>query len=174
MERKLGKKSQFWLKHLDLLQNQNMIHLAVQENKFDCRLYAWQEMLPLYFATNHVNYTRYGSYYLEMLKNLDQSHPAIRKLLLKKGWTAQAQEKNPCRTAIDQREKQSMNQDAKTTDQLPSLFSLLLAHIKKIVNWSRKSHEFLSLLKVYLGWFVWDLVKKLFKMQASRRSVKTH
>ena len=27
---------------------------------------------------------------------------------------------------------------------------------------------------VYLGWFVWDLVWRLFRMQASRRSVKAH
>ena len=27
---------------------------------------------------------------------------------------------------------------------------------------------------VYLGWFVWDLGGRLFKMEASRRSVKVH
>ena len=59
-ERKLGKTPQFWMIYLDLMQNQNMIHLAVQENDFDCRLFAWQEMLSLYFATNQVNYARYG------------------------------------------------------------------------------------------------------------------
>ena len=59
------------------MQNQNMIHLAVQENNCDCRLYALQEMLLLYFATNQVNYARYSSYYVEILKNLDQSHPGL-------------------------------------------------------------------------------------------------
>ena len=28
--------------------------------------------------------------------------------------------------------------------------------------------------RVYLGWFVWDFVKKLLKMQASRRPEQTH
>ena len=46
--------------YLDLMQNQNMIHLAVQESDFDSRLYAWLEMLPLYFATSQVNYARFG------------------------------------------------------------------------------------------------------------------
>ena len=69
--------------YLELMRNQNMIHLAVQENEFDCQLYAWQEILPLYFATNHVSHARYNSYYVEMLNNLDQSHPGLRKLLLK-------------------------------------------------------------------------------------------
>ena len=76
-------------------------------------------MLPLYFATNQVNYARYGSYYGEMLKILDQCHPGLRKLLLKKGLTAQAQEKYPCKTAIAQRGEQSVNRDAKTTVKLP-------------------------------------------------------
>ena len=53
------------------MQNQNMIRLAVQENYFDCRLCTWQEMLPLYLATNDVSYARYCSYYVEMLKNMD-------------------------------------------------------------------------------------------------------
>ena len=34
-ERKFGKTLQFWIKHLDLMQNQNMIHLGVKENDFD-------------------------------------------------------------------------------------------------------------------------------------------
>ena len=81
-----------------LMQNQNMNHSTVQEKEFDYRLNAWQEILPLYFAANQVNYARYRSYYVEMLKNLDQFHNGLRKLLLKKEVTAQAQEKYPCRT----------------------------------------------------------------------------
>ena len=50
-EGKLSKAPQFWMIYLNLMRNQNMIHLAVQEKDFDSRLYAWQEMLPLYFAT---------------------------------------------------------------------------------------------------------------------------
>ena len=66
-----------------------MIHLAVKENEFACRLYAWQKMLPLYFATNQVSYAKFGSYYVKILKNLNQFHPGLRAVLLKKGLTAQ-------------------------------------------------------------------------------------
>ena len=59
------------------MQNQNMIHSAVQENEFDCRPYCMR-------GKNQVNYAKYGSYYVEMLKNLDQSRPRFRTLLLKK------------------------------------------------------------------------------------------
>ena len=60
-------------------------------------------MLPSYFATNQVNYARCGSCYVDMLKNLDQPHHGLRTLLLKKGLTTQAQEKYPCRTAINRK-----------------------------------------------------------------------
>ena len=87
-------------------------------------------MLPLYFAASQINYARYGLHYVEMLKNLDQSHPGLGTLLLKKRLTAQAQEKYPCRTAINQRGEQSINRDAKTTGKLPSFFFLLLPQEK--------------------------------------------
>ena len=110
-----------------------MIHLAVQENEFDCRLYAWQEILPLYSATNHVDFARYGLYHAEMLKNLDQSHHGLRTLILNRRLTAQALEKCPCRTAIDQRRKQSINRDVKTRNKLPSFFFLLLPKTKTLL-----------------------------------------
>ena len=53
--REVGKTPQFWMIYLDLMQNQNMIYLAVQESDFDSRLYAWLEMLPLYFAASQVS-----------------------------------------------------------------------------------------------------------------------
>ena len=77
MEEKLDKTPQLWMIYLDLMPNLNMIHLAVQENDFCSRMYAWQEMLPLYFAISQVNYARYGSCYVEILKNLDESHPGL-------------------------------------------------------------------------------------------------
>ena len=83
-------------------------------------------MLPLYFATSQINYARYGLYYVEMVKNLDQSHPGLGTLLLKKRLTAQAQEKYPCRTAINQRGEQSINRDGKATGKLQSFSFLLL------------------------------------------------
>ena len=38
----LGKTPQFWLLYLGMMHNQDMIHLAIQENIFDLRLAAWK------------------------------------------------------------------------------------------------------------------------------------
>ena len=114
-EGKIGKPPQFWLIYLDMMRNQHMIHLAVQRNDFDLRLLAWRRWIPFYFALNLFNYARYGSYYAEVLANLDRLYPGLKSLLKNNGMSVQAQEKYPCRTAIDQRGEQTINRDAKTS-----------------------------------------------------------
>ena len=111
---KLGKTPQFLLLYLDMMRNQHMINLAVQENNFDLRLATWKNWLPLYFATNQFNYTRYGSYYVEVLANIETLYPGLKQLLQKTGLSLQAQEMYPTRVAIDQRGEETINRDAKT------------------------------------------------------------
>ena len=61
------------------------------------------------------NYARYGSCYINTLENLDITHPGCRELLKYKGLSVQGQEKYPCRVAIDQLGKQTINTDAKVS-----------------------------------------------------------
>ena len=68
---KLGKTAQFWMMYIDLMELQQMAHTSIQTNDFDMRLYAWENILPYYFALNKVNYARYGTYYVETLKQID-------------------------------------------------------------------------------------------------------
>ena len=114
-EGKIGKTPQFWLIYLDLMRNQHMIHLAVQRNDFDLRLLACRKWIPFYFALSLFNWARYGSYYAEVLANLDRLYTGLKSLLKNNGMSIQAQEKYPCRTAIDQRVEQTINRDAKTS-----------------------------------------------------------
>ena len=55
-ERKTGKTIQFWVLNLDLMRLQHQIPTAVQTNKFNMRLDAWDKMPPMYFAFNKTNY----------------------------------------------------------------------------------------------------------------------
>ena len=109
----LGYTAQFWIIYLNLLRVQHCIHTAVQENDFDLRLFGWEYFVPYYFAFNKMNYARYGSYYLEMMKSIDTLYPGLKNMLTEKGLSAQAQNKYPLRTAIDQRGEQTINRDAK-------------------------------------------------------------
>ena len=58
-------------------------------------------MLPLFFAMNKTNYSRYGSYYLRMLESIELQYPGYKELLLSAGLSVQANDHYPNRTAID-------------------------------------------------------------------------
>ena len=52
---------------------------------YDICLYAWENILPYYFALNKVNYVRYGTCYVETLKQIDIRYPGLKPLLEKRG-----------------------------------------------------------------------------------------
>ena len=87
---------------------QHYAHTAVQENNFDLRLFAWQYFLPFYFALDKTNYARYGSFYVETTRQIEQKHPGLKHLLEEKGISVLAQENHNIRTAIDQRGEQTI------------------------------------------------------------------
>ena len=85
-------------------------------------------ILPYYFALSKLNYVRYGTYYVETLKQIDILYPGLKPLLEKRGMSAQGQIAYPVRTAIDQRGEQSINRDAKTA-------GMALLNIQTTKNW---------------------------------------
>ena len=109
-----GKTPQFWLSlYIDLIQILQA-HLAVQENDFEGRAFAWKKILPMYFALNKTNYARYGSYYVGVLENIEEMYPGAKQLLTKNGFSVQAQDRYLLRTAVDQSGEQTINLDAET------------------------------------------------------------
>ena len=95
---------------------------------YDMRLYAWENILPYYFALNKINYARYGTCYVETLKQIDIRYPGLKPFFEKRRMSVQAQIAYPVRTAIDQRGEQSMNRDAKTA-------GMALVNIQTTENW---------------------------------------
>ena len=110
-----GKIGKIGKTYLEMMRMQTMAHAAVQENNFEMHMQAWAYWIPLYFATNMFSYARYGSYYLEMLKNIDQMFPGLKELMKKSVLSVQGQERYPHRTAVDQHGEQTINRDAKTS-----------------------------------------------------------
>ena len=64
---------------------------------------------------NKTNYARYGSYYLETLKTIENSYPGMKEMTKHAGLSVQGQDKYPLETLIDQLGEQTMNRDAKAT-----------------------------------------------------------
>ena len=71
--------------------------------------------LSFYFVFKKTNYARYGSYYLETLKTIENSYPGMKEIMKRTGSSVQGQDKYPLRTSIDQHGEQTINRDAKTT-----------------------------------------------------------
>ena len=105
----------FWLIYLDLMKVQHLARTPVQENDLNMRVLAWEKMLPFYFYFNKMNYAHYGTYYLQHLTHIETLNPGMKDLLMAKGVNVQAQTVHPVLTAIDQREEQTINKDAKAT-----------------------------------------------------------
>ena len=61
------------------------------------------------------NYARYCVYYGEVLSQIGTSYPGLKDTLSLKGLSVQAQDCYPLRAAVNQRRKQTMNRDGKTS-----------------------------------------------------------
>ena len=129
-----GKTAQFWMTYLDLIRVQHYAHTAVQENNFQLRLYAWQFFLPYYFALNKTNYARYGSYYVEAMKSIEERYPGLKQLLEEKGLSVLAQDRHNVRTAIDQRGEQTINREAKTVGGIKTFAGNKISVLKWCLN----------------------------------------
>ena len=58
-------------------------------------------------------FIRYGSYYYEVMTNLDKYYPGMEAVISQNGLLIQAQESHQLMTASDQRGEQTINRDAK-------------------------------------------------------------
>ena len=127
---------------------QQLAHRAVQENNFDLRLSCWKFFLPLFFATDKTNYSRYGAYYVAILERIEELYPGLRNLLETKGMSVQAQGKVPLRVAVDQRGEQTLNRDAKTTGGIKHFASDNSSVLKWTLNRAEQAKNTDALLKL--------------------------
>ena len=75
LEGKLGKTAQYWLIYMEIMSKLHQFQFAINTNNLQLRIEAREYFLPLCFATNKIHYARYGTFYIQQLKNLDSTHP---------------------------------------------------------------------------------------------------
>ena len=61
---------------VDLFQK---FHYAIACNDFDLRLAVWEELFPFCFVFNNVHYACYGTYYVNQMEKLEETHLGARK-----------------------------------------------------------------------------------------------
>ena len=75
---------------------QHQGHAAIQTNDFEMHLNARQTVLPYYFIFNKMNYARYGSYYVQVLKEIESNYPGLKGLLFPCGYLFKPKRHTQC------------------------------------------------------------------------------
>ena len=68
-------RAQFWALYMMMVDRQQKHHYAINTNDYNLRLLMRRKSLSLCFATNRVHYSRYGTFYVQSLENLESTHP---------------------------------------------------------------------------------------------------
>ena len=75
LEGELGKTAQYWLIYMEMVSKLHQFWFAINTNNLPPRIDAWEYILSLCFTINKIYYARYGTFYIQQLKNLDSTHP---------------------------------------------------------------------------------------------------
>ena len=84
------------------------------------------ELVTTYISNWPIFFIRYGSYYYEVMTNLDKYYPGMEALISQNDLSIQAQESHQLMAASDQRGEQTINRGAKTLGIIFSLLHILL------------------------------------------------
>ena len=113
LEGKYSKTVQYWMRYVSLVDTLHEFHLALQSNNFDEKLRCWRDVLPLFFFFDRIHYSRYGSYYVKSMENLEKTHPGAKDELEKIGISVRRNNLG-IGQAVDLTGEQGYMRDAKT------------------------------------------------------------
>ena len=105
-----------------------------------------QQLCPIFLGLDGINYLRYASFYLELLKQLEQKHPALYSNFLKGDHVVKCQNKPFSAVAPDMKLEQSIQRSAKSSGGIIGAskrtdfvaeWSLIFHEVLDICNWLR-------------------------------------
>ena len=81
LEGQHGSTAQYWMLYIKLVNIFMRFSRACRTNDLELFVYTLSQMLPIFFAANRPNYSRWMvRYYLNLL-NVDNTHPGVRQML---------------------------------------------------------------------------------------------
>lgn len=107
-----GCTAQFWIMYVDYIRLYHNLKRATRTNDIDLYIYTLTSMIGLFFATNHVNYSRWLTKFQLDLMNVEDSHPGLRKILDEGAFTIRRTEHAFSRVPVDLTLEQTVNADA--------------------------------------------------------------
>ena len=109
---------------------------------------------------------------MEQLKSIDTTFPGLKEVLKHKGFSVQAQEKYPVRTAVDQRGEQTINKQAKTAGGIKQFSSNSDSVRKWCLNRAEQAHSTKALKDLCGIGAVPEFYGKPTKVNCSKRFLK--
>ena len=105
-----------------------------------------QQLCPIFLGLDGINYLRYASFYLELLKQLENTHPALYNEFLKGSHVIKCQRRSFSAVSPDMKLEQSIQRSAKSSggiigaskkDEFVAEWSLIFHEVLGICNWLR-------------------------------------
>lgn len=110
LEGQLGPTAQFWTIYIFLISRVHReMQRCVKMNDVSGYMNVFPLVLVAFFALNRPNYARWGSLFLQKLKNM---HPKLREILEKGAFSVRRTSKHFSRSAVDLSLEQTVNRDA--------------------------------------------------------------
>lgn len=107
-----GATAQFWMLYIELIHTFNEFERAVRTNDIQLFIQSLTPMIHLFFATNHINYSRWISKYQLDLLNMYKTHPGLRDILEEGVFTIRRTSHSFSRCPVDLTLEQTVNADA--------------------------------------------------------------
>ena len=98
--------------YMDYIHDFHNLVCAIRTNDIDLFLHALTPIINLFFATNHINYSRWLSQFQLDLLNIDSTHSGLRDILSQGTFTVCRTSKSFNRSSVDLALEQTVNADA--------------------------------------------------------------
>ena len=119
LQGELGKTAQYWLIYVEMVSKLHQFQFAINTNNLPLQLDTQEYILSLCFTINKIYYARYGTFYIQQLKNLDSTHPGAFEEIC--DMVSVRRNKTGISQAIDLAREQTYKRNAKTAGFLLSL-----------------------------------------------------
>ena len=171
-----GATAQFWRMYIDYIHEYHVLERAIRTNDIDLYTYSLTGLIGLFFATNHVNYSRWLTKFQLDLMNMDDSHPGLRQILEAGVFTVRRTEHPFSRCPVDLTVEQTINADAASRlTGITSSTNNYAARLRWMLTKSTRA-SFVSLLHEMAGLIVKENTTALLRparIKRDDRDVKT-
>lgn len=112
LDGKHGSTAKYWMLYVNLVRRFFLFNRACRTNDLPLFIYGLEMFIPIFFAGNRPNYSRWMVRYQLNLINAKYTHPGVTELLEDGALSVRRTKKSFSRTAVDMTLEQTVNADA--------------------------------------------------------------